>query len=723
MGIESSLRALPPINGMTQPKVEPDLPMPNEEVEATEDTGPEKSGNYAQDLAAQVDDNNIARHLDADTLQEIAQLVVKEYEIDENSRAEWKSEAEQALKFATQESEPKQYPWPKASNIIYPLITSASLQFNARAYPAIIQNRNVVKGVVWGNDEGTPATQDGKIDGPPVIDPETQEIQWLIKPGEKTMRASKIGEHMSWQLLDEMPEWESQTDQLLTQLPIVGGAVRKTYWDFGDNRSCSALVPLMNIVWNKHAASFEKAPRVTEILTLYPHEVKEKELADETFLPISYYSGDDADGEYEQASDDSEAPRIYLEQHRRYDLDGDGYPEPYVITVHKGSSQVVRIVARYEQEGIRADDAGNILSVEPVDYYTLYPFLPDPKGGSYPVGFGHLLKPMNEAINTTLNQMFDAGHLQIAGGGFIGTSLSLSSGPTAFRLGEYIPVNNKGQSIRDSVFPLPFPGPSQTLFELLGFLVQAAEKTASVQDILTGDTARLADTQPTTLLALIEQGMKVYTAIYKRIYRALKGEFVKLYRLNRLYLAEDTRFKVGNDWKSVSQEDYRQGGGVEPIADPTMVTDMQKMARAGVLMPLAADPQIDHTEVLRRYLEAADIPGIDKLIKPPQDPMQNPLMRLEMAMKQAELGRTRAQELQFQSAAFLNMANAKTVAGEAEMAFIDKQLEMMRIHIESVNASISAAQVDAQMEGHASRERVAEMQLEAAKAKATSPHG
>jgi len=720
MVIESSrLRA---VNGMMEPDTEDD----RFDVEGVDEAPAAKRAkpspdNAAQKLKDQIDDHNIARDLDFQTLSMLAQLVIREYEIDEESRAEWKDEAEQALKFATQEAEPKQYPWPKASNIIYPLITTASLQFGARAYPSIIMNRNVVKGTIWGSDDGTPVTVDGKPDGAPQINPQTQTIEWIVPPGDKTKRAAKIGEHMSWQLLEEMPEWESQTDQLLHQLPIVGGAVRKTYRDFAEEMNCSVLVPLMNLVWNKDAPSFEKAPRVTEILTLYPYEVKEKELADETFIPIAYTVGDDA-LEANAAGDDSEAPLIFLEQHRRYDLDGDGYPEPYIVTVHKSSSQVVRIVARYEEEGVIADKKGNVLRVEPLDYYTLYPFLPNPKGGSYPVGFGHLLKPMNEGINTTINQMFDAGHLQIAGGGFIGTGLSLAAGPTTFRLGEYIPVNNKGMSIRENVFPIPFPGPSEVLFQLLGFLVQSAKETASIQDILTGDTARLSETQPTTLLALIEQGMKVYTAIYKRIYRALKMELAKLYHLNQLYIDTQTRYRVGDDWKEITKDDYRLGGGVEPISDPTMTTDMQKLARAGVVLPFKDDPFFDPLEVRKMYLGAANIPNADKLLKktPPQPP---PQLMMEMQTQQAELGRIRAQELQYQSQAMLNMAMARTKASEPELEFIDKQLELMRMHIEAINSSIKAADVDQKFHGHNVSMHIARAQAHAAASAAAGGGG
>ena len=203
------------------------------------------------------------------------------------------------------------------------------------------------------------------------------------------------------------------------------------------------------------------------------------------FLPLLYGPGGGDD------TDQFRTGRIQATKMRRISfwsstgatiLDGDGYPEPYVVTVHKRSSKVVRIVARYDEDGIQigkgADvdednegelteedgpDREEILKIKPVEHYTLIPFLPNPDGGSYPVGFGHLLRPLNEAINTTLNQMFDAGHLQNAGGGFVSDQLSIHSGPVEFQVGKYVRVGSKGQAIRDAVFPDPVPGPSAVL--------------------------------------------------------------------------------------------------------------------------------------------------------------------------------------------------------------------------------------------------------------------
>jgi chaperonin GroES len=718
VAITSSLQSpLAPPTATPVPAPEAPATAPDTESEKPADDGSYGRGSnipVKRFLVDQIDQVNLAENYAPDVLDKLGQLVLFEFNIDENSRSDWKDKAEKAIKFATQEAEEKQYPWPKSSNIIFPLITQAAIQFNARTYPAVVQNRNVVKGVVWGTDKGTPATEDGKPDGKPKMHPDGTPV-WLSPPGEKRKRADRVGEHMSWQLLEEMKEWEPQTDSMLLQIPIVGGACRKTYRDPIESRNRSLLVPLKNLVWNYHAPSFEDAPRHTEILTLYPHEIEENERA-EVFLPQVYGpGGSDGEANPEQAqSGDEDAPHVFLEQHRRYDLDGDGYPEPYVVTIHKRSSKVVRIVARYDEDGIQTakgpdvdeedetdslteeegPDREEILKITPVEHYTLIPFLPNPDGGSYPVGFGHLLRPLNEAINTTLNQMFDAGHLQNAGGGFVSDQLSIHSGPVNFQVGKYVRVGSKGQAIRDAVFPIPFPGPSAVLFQLLGSLVKVSEGVAGTQEILAGG-AEMANAPPTTILALIEQGLKVYTAIHKRVYRALKSEFDKLYRLNRLYLKENQRYHIGDEWREVTPEDYRLGGGVEPIADPTMVTDMQKLGRAQIGMQFRGDPLIQQKEIYSRLFEAANFDRIEELFVPPPDPqIGQQLAAMAMEEKQAELGRLRAAELKDNSQAYLNMAMAASKANGPQMEWIDAQLRIMELHIEATNTQVRAADVE-----------------------------
>lgn len=692
------------------------------EVEETEDKPEPQEKKSAKAIKANlldwIDNTNIARDIDDETLQALGILVCREYEIDEASRSEWKDEAQHALDFATQKAKPKQYPWADASNVIFPLITSASMRFGAIAYPAIVPNKSIVKGTVWGDDKGTAATVDGKPDGAPLLNGDGGPI-WRVPPGAKAIRAEKVGEHMSWQLLEQMGYWEEQTDTLLHQIPIVGGAVRKTYRNMRENCNDSELVPLMNLVWNMGAKSFETAPRHTEIQEFYPHEIEEMEREDEMFLTKIYGPGDQAPlpnpdpDKPAPSTEDSEAPQVFIEQHRRYDLDKDGYAEPLLVTVHLRSQEVVRIVARYEEDGLEFDKAGGLKRIVPLESYTLYRFLPNPKGGSYPCGFGHYLKPLNEAINTTLNQMFDAGHLQIAGGGFIATGLSLHGGTNTFSIGEYKPVNTKGANIRDSVFPIPFPGPNQVLFELLGLLIGAGKEVASIQDALTGDSA-MANTPPTTMLALVEQGMKVYTAIYKRIYRALKSELKKLYRLNRIYITDDQNYQIGDTWRSIGTEDYKQGGGVEPMADPTMVTDMQRLSRAALIVDRAAKNPMVNSLAAERYLfDAAQIPRVNDFLPEKAPPPQKSPEQIaaesmilkaqtdakraefEVAEAQSKLGLTRAQELKAYTEAMVNFEKVKGGMNDKQIQWMELQLTQMRLHIEALNTTVKAAAIDA----------------------------
>lgn len=642
-------------------------------------------------LIKQIDDINIARDVDDQTLMELGQLVVQEFQIDETSRANWRDQIDKALDFATQKAQEKQFPWPKASNTIFPIISSAALQFQARTYGALIQNRNVVKGVVWGSDKGTPALDANKQ---PLQDGMGQPV-WLSQPGEKRKRADTIGQHMSYQLLEEIPEWEPQTDAMLGRIPTVGGEVRKTFWDPVEKRVRSLSVPITDLVWNYYAPSFETAPRHTELVRLYPTEIETLERS-ELFLEHVYGPGadvsDQSAGAEEQPSpgSDPDAPHYFLEQHRRFDLDGDGYAEPLVVTVHKQSATVVRITARYDQDGIVSDEKDNeIIKIVPDDHYTLYPFLTNPKSGSHPLGWGHLAKPLNEAINTSLNQMFDAGTLQNAGGGFIGTGLSLHSGPVNFQVGRYVPVSTKGQDIRNSVYPIPFPGPSQVLFNLLELLLGAAKEITGTQDILAGDISK-ADASPTTVLALIEQGTKMYTSIHKRVYRAMKSELQKLYKLNRRHLQEPARYRIGDEWLEVTPEDYRLGGGVEPIADPTMVTDMQRLGRASVLMTMKDDPMINGQEVRRRFLEYAGIDRVDEILVPP-NPMPG---QIAVAQAQAQLGELKSLTQKNTAQALLFMAQARAAAQDLTSDAAEKYLRLIELHLEAVNSSIKAAEVE-----------------------------
>lgn len=623
---------------------------------------------------------NIAKELSDRELDEIGIQVVEEYDIDEKSRSRWKERSQHAIELANYVVKAKTTPWPNASNVNYPLIMIAALQFNARAYPAIVAERSVVRGVVIGDDNGVPVidpttgTQAAGLDGKPA---------WQEAPGDRRKRADRIAEHMSWQKIDEQPEWEEETDQLTLLLPISGHAFRKTYFNKKQRRNADRLVLAENLCVNYWAKSLETAPRISERIEKYPYEIT-SDIRAGLFIQHDY--GAPTAGEKADQADPF-APHLFIEQHRRIDLDKDGYPEPYIVTVHYDTRKVARISAGYDEETLVADRGTmQVVEIEPVPLYTSYRFLPSSDGGFYGVGFGQLLGGkggLADAINATLNQMFDAGTLANLGGGFIGKNLSMGTGAVKFKMGEYIPVNAFGQSIKDSIVPMQFAGPSDVLFKLLGLLIEAGNDVASIKDVLTGDQTA-SNVPATTILAIIEQGLKVFTAIYKRIHRSLKSEFDKDFRLNRLYLDDQMSFEVGEKKYTIRRDDYRAGVGIKPVSDPKMVSDMQKLGRAEFLKTFAGDPHINQVELRRRLLDAAQIPDPQNLIV--ENPPPDPELMFKAAQAELQMIQVKAKALADMALAYKTLAEGDLAAQQVGITFVQTQLDVLRTRMEVLSS-------------------------------------
>lgn len=637
-------------------------------------------------------------------IETLAARVKSDWDIDERSRSDWKTKYRKWLDFALQIAEPKTYPWPEASNVIYPLMTTASVQFAARAYPAIIRDRNVVKGVVIGDDAGTPAKDPAT--GQPIQTPSGP--YWASAPGAKQKRADLIGRHMSWQLLDEQEEWEPQTDRLLIVLPIVGLMYRKSYFDPGMGRNVSETVTALDLCVNYYAKSFETAPRHTELIRMYPEEI-ETAMRSGIFIERENGYGHDQLGSHHPETtgggdrseqDDEDAPTTFLEQHRRYDLDGDGYPEPYIVTVARDSGLMARIRAGYDMDGVHWLPDGRVRKIDKIDVYTKYGFIPNPDSTVYDIGFGHLLFPINDAVNTTLNQMFDAGHLQIVGGGFVSSTLSINTGALRFQMGEYKPVSTLGGTLRDQVLPLEFPGPNAILFDLLKFLVEAGERIAAVKDVMVGDMPG-DNTSGITTLAVIEQGLKVFSAIYKRVHRSLGYEFKKLYRLNSIYLPATGGFGKGGEWREITRRDYELGAGVEPISDPQMVTDMQRLGRAQFLGSFKDDPRVNGSKIILDTFRAAMIPEPESYMvqnppPPPQFALKDKELNIRQAREMLDLHlrgiKDKASMLREVAQAEYFLAQARKLDNDAQLGWVEQHLDHLRLQIDAYATAADAAQ-------------------------------
>lgn len=560
----------------------------------------------------------------------IGSQALDEYQIDERSREDWLKRYDRAMKLAMQMRDEKTFPWPNASNVGYPLLTQAAIQFQARAYPAIIDGANIVKGVVKGRDED----------------------------GQKAARAERMGQHMTWQLLYDIPGWEEDTDKLLLRLPIIGCVFRKSWHDPVQNRCMSETVPAKDFCVNYMSPGLDKAPRFTHIQRYYPHEIEE--FIRSGLWERVHYEGDDGD-------DPMSLVEVY-EQHRLIDIDGDGYPEPYVVTFTKDGS-VFRIVACFDQDGIsvaETEDGQQIVRIERKKYFTKYGFIPAPDGSFYDIGFGTLLDNISASIDTILNQLIDAGTLSNMQGGFLAGGIKIKGGSMRFTPGEWKRIDGPtGGPLRDSIVPLQLPGPSPVLFQLLGMLIDAAKDITSVQDILTG--SQDSQTAPTTALALIEQGQKVFTGIYKRIHRAFGEELRIIRMLNRDYLDDQVYANLNDTPIEIGRADYQDKDlDVVPISDPTAVNDMQKLGKAQVLMAHNGDPLINQLEIRKRSFEAAGIPDLAKLFEVPQ-PGPDPVMLMELKKQANEREKTEADIRMKDAAAANSLMSAAKVALEMSL--------------------------------------------------------
>lgn len=591
---------------------------------------------------------NIADMLDAEQLEEIGLTASREYDIDFATQKEWRDDYKNAMDLALQIAEPKNYPWRNAANVKYPLLTTAAVQFAARAYPAIIPSGDLVKAKINGQDE------DGK----------------------KRKRGGRVSRHMSWQLTDEMTEWEEETDKLLHILPIAGLCYRKTYFDPGLGRNKSELVEPDKLTINDGAKDMDTAPRITHEIERYPQEVEER-------VRAGLYRRIDL-GIPEGSEGDDDAPHVFLEQHRLLDLDEDDYKEPYIVTFHRDTRRVVRIVANFRPQGITINESGEIVRVERDQYFTKYGLLPNPSGGFHDIGFGYLLRPINEAVNSVLNQLLDAGHLSNVGGGFIGAGARLKGGQSRHRPGEWKHVDVPGGKLRENLVPLPIKEPSIVLFQLLGLLIDAGKDISSVKDVMTGGENQSANASPTTTLALIEQGMQVFSAIYKRIFRSLKSEYRKLYRLNALYLEPETYFTVLDEPEAVGPDDYSEGDfDITPAADPNMVTNMQRLGRAEFLMQFANDPALNGNEIRRRMFDAASIEDIDDLF--PEEPPQNPEIAMKADEIEIEKRKLMLEERKLEAEIVEMRAKTLKLLAEAEAAEAGPQIEQYKQEMALLN--------------------------------------
>lgn len=647
----------------------------NNETETIYDSDEHKNYQPKKDYSLEelIELDNVAEILDDDELEALGNKVKDEYDADKLTRADKEDQMIRSMKLAMLVSLRKNLPFPNSSDITYPMLTAATLQFAARALPAIVTPTGIVKAKRVGND------------------PE----------GQKARVGDRIATYENYQLREDMPHWAEDQDKMLHALPILGCLFKKVYYDSEDNINASDLIYPENLVVDNNILSLEKAPRISHEVEIYPHVIIERQRAglylktsvERSTSQLSTGVREDSGDEY--SATDEEASHVFIEQHRLLDLDKDGYPEPYIVTIHRDTAEVVRVVTRYNEQGIKRGPDGEVLKINPIHYFIKYEFMPALDGSFYSLGLGELLFPINTAVNSTINQLMDAGHMQNTGGGFIGKGLRMKAGSMSFRPNEWKTVNTIGDDIRRSIVPLPTAQPSPVLFQLLGLLIESGKEISSVKDVLTGE-GQGANASPTTTLALIEQGLKVFTAIYQRIHRSLKKELKKLHELNAEHVDEERYKRITGDQEANLSDFNIEDSDVIPVSDPNLVTDLQKASKAQFLLQFIQDERIDGVEIYRRVFESFNIEDIDTLFKKqePQQPdpaLEIALVKQEMEAERLDIERQKSEiairkteyEIKkLETASILDLANA-------ESKEIGNQVGLYKAELDAVTANIN----------------------------------
>jgi len=593
----------------------------------------------------------------------------------------------QAMSGDTEISE-KSFPFEGASLAMLPFVTEAMLDFNSRAAPELVWSKNIVAAKIYGKIS-TPQVQ-------PMMQTEQQnQLVEMQKAAEqqdrdnKEARADRISEYMNYQLSEEMENWRDEQDKNLMVLPCVGTAYKKTYFDYDKKKVCSDLYLADQVIFDMEHDNFYDAP---------DKFIKRKYSRNEV---IGFIRGEQEWQLEESKLEDKKDCFDFLEAYTWIDLDDDGLKEPYIQIIFEDTNETVALFPYYDEDTISLSD-GEIISIKDSDCWTQYRYLPDIEGGPMGTGWGILFGPMFESINANLRQLIDAGTLSntasntglIANDTVGGMGNSAQAGPIEVVMGQLNPIPVRG-NLRDGVLQMPFAGPSQTLFQLMEYLINSARSmtNASVNvESSPGEAAAL-------YLARLKQGLKIPNSITMRVYSAAKREKQRIALLNHKHFDSEKYNKVLDDSQEFSmQADFNpKDCDIRMAADPAQGSDIERVQRAeAVLQQAKEQPQqiLNLRTAYVDWLEAMDVPNIEELAPEPDpsavDPQQQLMaaqmqMEAELKKKDQEL-RQNAQRLQEQK---LAMQAAKEMS-ELGLAADEQEAKITKMYAETLKTLVDA---------------------------------
>jgi hypothetical protein len=541
---------------------------------------------------------NLAEFLPDDVLGKLGSKLYQNYQDYKSSRKDWERSYKEGLDLLGFKYDNRTEPFQGASGATHPVLAEAVTQFQSLAYKELLPAEGPVRTQVLG-----------------------------LSTPEKEQQSQRVKEFMNYQIMDQMKEYEPEFDQMLFYLPLAGSSFKKVYYDEVEQRAVSKFVPADDLIVPYSATSLDDAESIIHVLKISENDLRKQQVAG-FYRDIELKPSTANESEVEQKEKELEGQTKgvnedvfnILEFHTNLDLEGfedanletgeqTGIKIPYVVTIEENSREILSIRRNFEVGDPKKNK---------IQYFVHFKFLPGL--GFYGFGLIHMIGGLSRTATTALRQLIDAGTLSNLPAGFKQRGIRIRDDAQSIQPGEFRDVDAPGGNIRDAFMMLPFKEPSQTLLALMGVVVQAGQRFASIADLQVGEGNQQAAVG--TTVALLERGSRTMSAIHKRIYAALKQEFKLLARVFKLYLPQEYPYDVVGGQNTIKQSDFDDRVDILPVADPNIFSQTQRISLAQTEMQLAASNPAIHNQyqVYRNMYEALGVKDIDKILIRPQQP-------------------------------------------------------------------------------------------------------
>ena len=599
---------------------------------------------------------NLAEYLSEDELDTIAGQVIDGFEADKNSRDEWDETLSRGLDLLGLKFEETGTAFQGSCAAVHPLIIESAVKFQSKASQELLPANGPVRTQIIG-------------------DPNSDIVQ----------QANRVRRFMNYELTEMMPEYFDEMERMLFHLPIVGSAIVKMYYDSLSGRPLAEHVPIDQFYVNFSATDLRRATRYTHVIYKSPADLQAdiqtqmyrdpgSDLSDPSGTTRSSSEISSKINDIMGLSDGGEDPEYsLLEQHVQMKVGDDEMALPYIITIEPDSRQVLSIRRNYEESDP---------TFTKMLHFTHYRYVPG--FGFYGLGLIHLIGNLTMTATSAMRALVDAGQFANLPGGFKAKGVRVVGDSDPISPGEFKEVETMGMDLNKSIINLPYKEPSQTLFQLLGFVTGAAEKFADQTDSIVSDAASYGPVG--TTMALLEASAKFFSAVHKRLHHAQRQQFKILARINTTFVPQDGYpYATPEGDMTIYQQDFDGRVDVIPVSDPNIPSRAHRLSLASLALQLSSQSPagtFNTPELIRQVLEAADFPNIDQIMPKPQQAQPNdPVTDLMLVSKGQPISAFPGQDHQAHIAVKTAFLSDPTTGGSGQMeAFIPIIQSNMREH-------------------------------------------